>query len=45
MITQQFVNQVEVNDTEFAKIINALYRADFIAIIRELILERSVIYL
>ena len=39
MITQQFVNQVEVNDTEFAKVINALYRADFIAIIRELILE------
>jgi len=45
MITQQFVNQVEINDTEFAKIINALYRADFISIIRNLILERSVIYL
>ena len=45
MITQQFVNQVEIVDTEFSKIINALYRADFIAIIRELILERSIIYL
>ncbi|MGB1360940.1 MAG: hypothetical protein ACPG8V_02365 [Alphaproteobacteria bacterium] len=45
IVIKQFINQVELDDAEFAKVINVLYRAGYKNIVREIIFERGIMYL
>ena len=45
IVARQFVDKNELSDSEFAKVMNILYRAGFENIVRDIMLERAVLYL